>query len=85
MSKVLEIPKKLAKGAMNLLGFETPEVPPAVVNTPAPTPAAEPQPAMPTPDDALVKAAKRKSIAEQRRRRGRASTLLTQNDDALGG
>lgn len=85
MSEILEAPKKLVKGAMNLLGFETPKVPDAVANTPPPSVDSAPEPLMPTPDDAKVKAVKRRSMAEQRRRRGRASTLLTMNDDTLGG
>lgn len=36
-----------------------------------------PQPVMPTPDDASVQSAKQASIAEQVARRGRASTILT--------
>lgn len=80
MSSVI---KKIGKGVQSLLGFETPDVPAAVVNTPPPNPDT-PEPLMPTPNDATVKAAKRKSMAEQRRRRGRASTLLS-NEDGLGG
>lgn len=49
----------------------------------APAPAPEPVPVMPTPDDEAVKAARRKSIAAQRSRRGRASTIFT--EDPLGG
>jgi hypothetical protein len=41
------------------------------------TPAVTPPTAMPTPGDAATKAAERASIAEQLRRRGRASTILT--------
>lgn len=85
MSDIVEIPKKIVKGAMSFLGFETPKVPDTVINMPAPTPEQAPQPKMPLPDDAQARAAKRKSIAEQRKRRGRASTMLSTNDDALGG
>lgn len=85
MSKVMALPGKFFHGIGNLFGYETPKVPDAVVNTPPPSPAAEPEPLMPAPDDAQVKTVKRKSMAEQRLRRGRASTLLTKNDDALGG
>lgn len=35
---------------------------------------------MPMPNDAAAKAAKRKSIASQIARRGRASTILTRNE-----
>lgn len=85
MSEVLEVPKKILKPVTNLLGFKTPEVPDTIINMPAPDVAKEPLPTMPSPDDAKVKAARRRSIAEQRRRRGRASTLLSQETDALGG
>lgn len=49
-----------------------------------PTGEPEPEPVMPLPDDDQVMAAKRRSLAEQQRRRGRASTILT-SEDALGG
>lgn len=42
-------------------------------------PALPAQPVMPSPDSAAVAAAQRRSIAEQTARRGRASTILTQN------
>lgn len=52
------------------------------VYTPPPIPA---PPVMPVPDDTAVKAAKRKSLAEQLRRRGRASTILSdESTDTLG-
>lgn len=54
----------------------------------APAPAApkvEPVTPMPTPNDAAVKDAKRKSIAAMTARQGRASTILTGNADATGG
>ena len=60
-------------------------------STPAAAPAAPavtPPTAMPTPGDASTKAAERASIAEQLRRRGRASTILTDQaatTDKLGG
>jgi len=47
---------------------------------PAPLPAAT---VMPTADSASVRRARRKSIAEQKRRGGRQSTILT--DEKLGG
>lgn len=53
-----------------------------------PAPAIEPVKAMPTPDDAAVKLAKRRSIAGLQARKGRASTILTADttiSDALGG
>lgn len=46
--------------------------PAPVVTAPTPMPTA-----LPTPGDAETLAAERKSIAEQLRRRGRASTILT--------
>lgn len=39
---------------------------------------------MPTPDDEAMRLARRRSIASQMQRRGRASTILTA-DDVLGG
>lgn len=48
-------------------------------------PVFEPPPVMPTVDDEAVKRARKKSIAAQVGRRGRASTILTQNEDAVGG
>lgn len=55
---------------------------------PAAAPAApkvEPVTPMPTPNDAAVKDAKRKSIAAMTARQGRASTILTGNEDSTGG
>ncbi len=46
------------------------------------TPALTPPTAMPSPGDATAKAAERASIAEQLRRRGRASTILTDQSGA---
>lgn len=40
---------------------------------------------MPTPDDEAIRESRRRAMAEQRRRRGRASTVLTEIDEALGG
>ncbi len=45
-------------------------------------PEVKPPPVMPTPDDAAVRSAQRRSIAAQLARRGRQSTILT---DPLGG
>lgn len=55
---------------------EVPEIPPPPVVTP-PTP-------MPLPDDEAIQQARRRSIAAQMQRSGRASTLLTQ-DPVTGG
>lgn len=57
---------------------------------PAPAPAPTPVPAipeptiMPTPNDVKMRAAKKKSVAAQQKRGGRASTILTESDK-LGG
>lgn len=51
---------------------------PAKVNPVAEAPA----PVMPTPDDEMMQLSKRRSLTEMMRRRGRASTILT---DPLGG
>lgn len=48
-------------------------------------PKVEPVTPMPTPNDAAVKDAKRKSIAAMTARQGRASTILTGNEDSTGG
>lgn len=56
--------------------------------TPAPVPTPEPVTPMPSPTDATTQAARRRSIAEQLRRRGRASTILTSDvntSEPLGG
>ena len=56
---------------------------PLPVYTPPPLP--EPVPAMPTPDDAAIEAAKKKEMALQMQRSGRASTMLSNDDeDTLG-
>ena len=57
---------------------------------PPPPPPPPPPPAvMPTPDDAQVKAAKKKSVARQSALSGRESTLLTSplsgRDEKMGG
>ena len=59
--------------------FPVPEIP-----TP---PVPEAVKAMPTPDDEAIKAAKRKEVLLQRRRRGRRSTILSETGDltTLGG
>ncbi len=62
--------------------------PDAQTTPPAATPTVEAPPVMPTPGDANSTAAKRAGIAAQIARRGRASTILTdqpQTGDALGG
>lgn len=48
---------------------------------------AKPQPVVPVADDRAMADARRRSIAEQMRRRGRQSTILTDSGagDALGG
>ena len=53
--------------------------------TAAAAPAITSPPVMPEPDDEAVKRAKRRSIADQMRRRGRASTVLADSGtDTLG-
>lgn len=48
---------------------------------------AKPQPVVPVADDKAMRDARRRSIAEQMRRRGRQSTMLTDSGagDTLGG
>lgn len=62
--------------------FTSEEAPPPS----APSVAAEPVPIMPTPDDAAVKQAQRRSKLAQRRRSGRSSTILSDptESDTLG-
>lgn len=69
----------------SLLGSESPSSPSS--GMPAP-PVAEAGKTMPTPADANVREAKKKSISAMRARKGRASTILTADtaiSDALGG
>lgn len=55
-------------------------------STPAAAPAPSVTPPTPMPDDKMKNQAKRRSIAEQRARQGRASTILSDtSNDALGG
>lgn len=57
------------------------------INLPAP-PTPEPVKTLPTPDADAVRETKKKSIAQMRARKGRASTILTADtavSDALGG
>lgn len=58
----------------------------AAVAAPAPAPVVEPVEKIPTPMDTGVREAKQTSIADQMRRRGRASTILTdiESSDTLG-
>ena len=57
------------------------EEPPVVVAAPTPAPVTP----MPEPDDATVKKAKRRSVMAQRQRSGRASTILSDDTETLGG
>lgn len=55
---------------------------------PAPTPTPEPVTRMPVANDATAAAQRRRSIADQLRRRGRAATILTDvnnTTETLGG
>jgi hypothetical protein len=82
---VKSVTKFAGKVVKNVLGIEDPQAPQAVQNELANPPAAEPVTPMPTPNDDAVRTAKRKSTAQQRRRGGRSSTILTSLDDSLGG
>lgn len=76
-----------AAGASLLSNMMAPDAPAPT----GPAPIVTPVTPMPTPGDANSKAAKRASITEQMRRRGRASTILTDGtggpvvNDPLGG
>lgn len=72
--------------AGSLLASESLGRTPSSSNIPAP--AAESVTPLPTPNDADVRGAKKKSIATMKARKGRASTILTADtsvSDALGG
>jgi hypothetical protein len=84
-SVVRSVTKTIGKVAASVLGLEPPANPPAVQQVLDSPPAVTPPTPMPTPNDDAVMAAKRKSIADQRQRRGRASTILTAANDTLGG
>lgn len=82
--------KSVMAPVTSLLGLEAPNIPqlptPAALETP---PAVKPVTEMPVPgkDNAQAKTAMRRSVAEQRRRRGRQSTILTTDltdSDTLG-
>jgi hypothetical protein len=63
----------------SLLGMETQQ-------PTAPAPVVTPATPMPSMDDAAVKAAKKKAVVDNASRRGRMSTILTEdNADTLGG
>lgn len=78
---------KIVKGVVNVVrnvvggifGGGDQQPAPVVQQAPAPTP-------MPTPDDKAIQEAKKKSIASVLNRTGRASTILTANNqkDTLG-
>lgn len=79
------VTKTVGKVASSVLGLEQPKPPAAVQQVLDTPPAAEPVKPMPTPNDEAVRASQRRSIADQRRRRGRSSTILTAaNSDTLG-
>lgn len=80
------VTKAVGKVVTSVLGLEQPQAPEAVQQTLAAPPAVEPVTPMPTSDDAAVRATKRKSVAAQRQRRGRSSTILTAaSGETLGG
>lgn len=64
---------------LNLYGGNTPPLP----EVPAP-PVVEPPPVMPIADAGAAQTARRRSIAAQTARRGRASTILSDSSEKLG-
>lgn len=70
--------KKIIKGALgaagSLLGIKKKSKKPDEV-----------APVMPIADDEAVRRAKKRAIAKQMGRGGRRSTILTENEDSLGG
>ena len=85
MSGLAKVFSPVVDIVQGLLGSDKTPAAAAAATPVAPT--VEPPPVMPTPDDQTVQAAKKKSIAAQLQRQGRASTILSQtgNADALGG
>ena len=80
------VTKAVGKVVTSVLGLEQPQAPESVQQTLAAPPVVEPVKAIPTSDDAAVRAVQRKSAAAQRQRRGRSSTILTAaSDETLGG
>lgn len=81
------VAKVLDKGADPLGVFMKPEAGAAGTTAAAAAPTVAAPTTMPTPDDKAVQDAKKKSIIEQLANRGRASTILTDqnNDQKLGG
>lgn len=84
--------KQIVKGAGSLLsgsllGIGGKAIVSAIAPKKAATPIATPPVVMPTVDDAEVKRARKRAIAAQLQRGGRASTILTdaQNSQTLGG
>lgn len=75
------IVKPIGKLVSSVLGIESPQ-PNIMLSAP---PAIESPPPMPLPDDAAVRAQRRQSVAAQRRRKGRESTIMTAADEGLGG
>lgn len=98
MGKILEAPMAIVDTLFGSLfgGDEKPAPVQQAAPEPEPVKAPEPPPApqvaapekmpAPLPDDQAVAAAKRRSIAAQVKRRGRASTILTDlsSNDTLG-
>jgi translation initiation factor 1 (eIF-1/SUI1) len=84
-SVVKSATKAVGKVVTSVLGIEKPQTPESVQTVLASPPQVDPVKPMPVSDDAAVRNAQRQSIAEQRRRRGRTSTILTAADEALGG
>jgi hypothetical protein len=82
---VKSVTKGAGKVVKSVLGIETPQTPEPVAAVLAAPPVVESPKAMPVPDDAAARNAQRKSVADQRRRRGRSSTILTAADESLGG
>lgn len=81
MSGIMKATTKLVG---SVLGLEAPAPVDALQVPPSTAAAAEPKPVMPTPDDEAMKASRKRSISAQKKRMGRASTILT-GDEPLGG
>lgn len=82
-SVVQGVTKFIGRATKSVLGLESPQAPAGIESPPAVT---APKP-MPVQNDEAVRAAQRRSMTEQRKRRGRSSTILTaadQGSDTLG-
>lgn len=65
-------------------GGEKAPAPTVIQAPPPPAPEVKEPPVMPTPDDEAIRKSQASSLARQRSRRGRQSTILTSEGDTFG-